>query len=79
MPEMRRVIAVHIKRKFQDTILGELGGLDIDGLPPSTTATSERPRPPTGVTERCPSRVSVRSRKSSRCRPRDATTGSGNA
>src|SRR5690349_102830 len=32
--------------------------------------TSSRPRPPTGVTDRWPSRVSVRSRKSRRYRPR---------
>ena len=32
MPEMNRVIAVHIKRKFQDAILRELAGLPIQGL-----------------------------------------------
>ena len=32
MPEMNRVIAVHIKRKFQDAILQELGALTIHDL-----------------------------------------------
>jgi len=32
MPPMQRVIVVHIKQKFSDAILQELGGLTIDGL-----------------------------------------------
>ena len=32
MPPMQRVIVVHIKQKFREAILGELGGLTIEGL-----------------------------------------------